>query len=113
MKFAAALLFAACTSGAVSAQTWVTVGEGSVGLLYIEVASIRAQGVYMKAWTRYSLKEPKMSHWYPQVRYGSMQQLTYFDCKSETTADKQTIYYEEADGGGKNVAKRIPQGFST
>ncbi len=90
----------ALMSAAAQAQSWVSTGATERGELFLDVASIRPHGQFMKAWTRYALKHQATSTGYPVYSYMSSKSLDYYDCKNGSVATKQTIYYADSSGTG-------------
>lgn len=97
------VLLAALVATQSHGQVWIKVGDADDGgQLFVDATSIRRQGQFMKAWTRYvTTANLKLS--YPQVEYKVSQSLTYFDCKSETYAQKQAVFYEAEAASSKIV----------
>jgi hypothetical protein len=98
---AAVVMALGLLAGSAQAQAWVSVDETDEGTMYVDVGSIRPQGPYMKAWQRFRFNQPKTSTGFPKVTYQSTKVLAYYNCKDETSADKQGLFYADADGIGK------------
>lgn len=85
------------------AQVWAPMGETTDGTMYMDLTSFRQQGRFVKAWEKWVLKEPAASKGYPQFTYRSSKTLSYYDCSAGTYAPKQTVYFDDEDGAGRNV----------
>ena len=90
-----ASIFLASTA---SAQRWVSLGTVAEGEMFMDIASLRPQGQYMKAWTRYAYKDQQRAKFAPYFYFWSSKSLQYFDCKNGTSATKQNIFYPDRDG---------------
>lgn len=86
-----------------AAQTWTTIGETEAGVMRMDLTTIRPQGRYMKAWSLWTGKNAVTTTGYPIFTYRAIKTLDYYDCKEETFAPKQKVFYEDDVGEGKIV----------
>jgi hypothetical protein len=84
-------------------QTWSLITTTDKAEFYVDTASLRPQGTYMKAWIHSKYNEYQTDsvtgNWYKGFR-----SLLYADCKARTMTTKQFAVY--ADDVGQSTPQR-------
>jgi hypothetical protein len=80
------------------AENWSVVSDTTAGVTYVDYTSIRPEGRYIKAWSKYALKGSADLSQYPYKPYSVAKELTVYDCPNHTYALKQIAYYAGNDG---------------
>lgn len=90
---------------AAAAEQWTLVTRTDHVALYVDVRSITSKDGILRAWEKweYASDRPGITATARQP-YRSARFLTHYDCRSRTSAEVQSVYY---DAGGTVVGKVI------
>lgn len=78
-----------------SAQNWQSIGEAHQGTMYLDISSIRQQGKFLKAWSKWVANETQQNEFSLGKPYKVTQTLHYYDCESLTVAQKQIVLFDD------------------
>lgn len=92
---------AVLAAGPVIAANWMFVGGNDENEMYLDIASVRPQGKYMKAWSHWKAKTDQFTTTYPPLRYRSAKSLDLYDCQERRLGGIQEVLYEDMEGVGK------------
>lgn len=100
MRKAIVALALAATCTLAEAVDWRSLGTANNEELYIDMGSIRHIGEYPQVWTKINYVAAKSV---VGKSYRSVVTLMYFDCDSQESGPRSTVFYERLNGEGDKV----------
>lgn len=83
------------------AADWQTVSQAPEYVRMIDVETVTLSKSYVKAWTMTTYWSEQTTRDYPTVKYRSVKELSYFNCRERTAFTAQAVYYEREAGEGE------------
>lgn len=90
-------------ASAAHAANWMQVDESTSADVFVDTASVRPDGRYLRAWVMYKLNGKDKTKAWPEVEYQNMKSLYIYDCAAERSAVVQQVFYGDREALGNVV----------
>ena len=80
---------------------WQMISQAAEYIRMIDAETVTASKTYTKAWTMTTYWSEQTTRGYPAVKYRSVKELSYFNCRERTAFTAQAVFYEREAGEGE------------